>query len=228
MRLPVLVVHICAGIIALLSGATAMSFRKGAHAHRVAGNVFVVAMLTMSTAAIYLAFMKSQVSNVLGGVLAFYLVATAWATARHKDGETGLFDWAALLVALAVGASQLAFGVEAMLSPTRLKYGYNAGLYFSLGCVLLLAAAGDLRLLVRGGVLGARRITRHLWRMCVALFIATGSFFLGQQQVLPIFLRNTTLLFVLRLLPLGLLVFWLVRVRFTAAYKRRLAPGYQT
>ena len=47
----------------------------------------------------------------------------------------------------------------------------------------LLAAIGDLRMLLRGGISGTSRITRHLWRMCYGLFIATGSFFLGQQQV---------------------------------------------
>ena len=31
----------------------------------------------------------------------------------------------------------------------------------------------------------AQRIARHLWRMCFAFFIATGSFFLGQQDILP-------------------------------------------
>jgi len=31
---------------------------------------------------------------------------------------------------------------------------------------MLLAAAGDIRMLVRGGVFGAKRIVRHLWRMC--------------------------------------------------------------
>ena len=45
-----------------------------------------------------------------------------------------------------------------------------------LGSVAVLAAAGDVRMLVRGGVFGAQRVARHLWRMCFGLFIATGSF----------------------------------------------------
>jgi hypothetical protein len=36
-------------------------------------------------------------------VLTFYLVATAWATARRRDGKTGILDWVALLVAWALG-----------------------------------------------------------------------------------------------------------------------------
>jgi hypothetical protein len=41
---------------------------------------------------------------------------------------------------------------------------------------MLLAAAGDLRMLLRGGLFGAQRIARHLWRMCFGLFIARDLF----------------------------------------------------
>jgi uncharacterized membrane protein len=222
MRLPILVVHICAGISGLLSGAAAMSFRKGSRWHRVAGNVFFVSMLGMSTAGAYLALIKHQMNNVFGGVLAFYLVTTAWATGRRRDGETSIFDWGALLVALAVGAVILTYGFEVANSPTGPKDGIPAGMYFFLGSVALVSAAGDVRMLARGGVFGVHRIARHLWRMCFSLFIATGSFFLGQQQVFPHWLRKTNVLFLPAILPLILLIFWLFRVLFTNAYKRKL------
>jgi len=51
-------------------------------------------------------------------------------------------------------------------------------------------------MLVRGGVSGRQRVVRHLWRMCFGLFIATGSFFIGQPQVFPAFIRRTNLLFI--------------------------------
>ena len=221
MRLPILIIHISAGLLGLLSGAAAMSFRKGSHRHRMAGNVFFISMLTMAAAATYLAFMKHQMHNVFGGVLTFYLVTTAWVTARRRDGETGIFDWVALLFALAVGAAMVTFGIEAANSPTGPKDGIPVGMYFFLGSVALLAAAGDVRMLVRGGLFGAHRIARHLWRMCFGLFIATGSFFIGQQQVFPAFLRKTKVLFLPAILPLILMIFWLFRVRFTNAYKRK-------
>ena len=50
--------------------------------------------------------------------------------------------------------------------------------------------------------------------MCFGLFIATGSFFLGQQKVMPEWMRGSPLLFVPVVLVLGLMVFWLLRVRF--------------
>ena len=223
MRLPILVLHICAGVLGLLSGAAAMSFRKGSRGHRAAGNVFFVSMLGMSTAGAYLALMKHQMNNVFGGVLAFYLVTTAWVTGRRRDGETSIFDWGALLVALAVGTIILTYGFEVANSPTGPKDGIPAGMYFFLGSVALLSAAGDVRMLVRGGVFGVHRIARHLWRMCFSLFIATGSFFLGQQQVFPHWLRKTNVLFIPAILPLILMIYWLLRVSFTNAYKRTAA-----
>jgi hypothetical protein len=90
---------------------------------------------------------------------------------------------------------------------------------FFFGAILLLATGGDIRMLARGGISGRQRITRHLWRMCYGLFIATGSFFLGQQQVLPAFLRGSIFLTVLALLPFPLMIYWLLRVRFSKAYK---------
>jgi len=80
----------------------------------------------------------------------------------------------------------------------------------------------------------------HLWRMCFGLFIAAGSFFLGPStrplrllsamglgQHLSPALFSTSLYLILIILPLILLIFWLVRVRFTSAYKGKsiqLAP----
>jgi len=93
------------------------------------------------------------------------------------------------------------------------------------------------RMLVRGGVLGAKRIARHLWRMCFGLFIAAGSFFLGPSnrplrllsavglgQHLSPTLFSTSLYLILTILPLILLIFWLVRVRFTNAYNGKPMP----
>ncbi len=222
---PMLALHICAGTLGCLSGAVAVSFRKGSQRHRAAGNIFVISMLSLAASGVYLAFMKSQPGNVLGGTLTFYLVATAWTVARRRDGETDLFDWGALLVALALAAVTVTFGLEAANSPTGLKYEYPPGPYFFLGTVALLAAAGDIRMLVRGGIAGTQRIARHLWRMCFAWFIASASIFLARAHIFPALMRKTGVLFLLSFLPLMLMIFWLVRVRFKNAYQRKPVPS---
>jgi len=57
--------------------------------------------------------------------------------------------------------------------------------------------------------------------MCFALFIAAASIFLARQQIFPAIFRRTGVLFFLSFLPLMLMVFWLIRVRFANAYKKR-------
>jgi hypothetical protein len=223
MRSPLLVLHIVAGTLGMLSGFVAVFLRKGSRRHGLAGNVFVITMLCLSSTGVFLAIMKSQPGNILGGTLTFYLVATAWMTARRKDGAPGIFDWGALLIVSSVAACELTFGLEAALSPTGMKYDYPPWPYFIFGAVALLATAGDIRMLVRGGISGAQRIARHLWRMCFALFIAAASIFLARQQVFPAVLQKTGVLIFLSFLPLILLIFWMFRVLLTKAYRKTTA-----
>jgi hypothetical protein len=73
--------------------------------------------------------------------------------------------------------------------------------------------------LLRRGITGTARIARHLWRMCFSLFIASGSFFLGQMQVLPESLQNSAFPFAAAFAPLLVMLFWLVWVR--TGWRRR-------
>jgi hypothetical protein len=187
---------------------------------------------------VYLAITRHQPNNIGGGILTVYLIGTAWLTARRRDGETSRLDWVALLIPLALGMLTWMNGVKVLRSGASEQDGVPVGMTFFMGSVMLLAATGDFRMLVRGGVLGTKRIARHLWRMCFGLFIAAGSFFLGGSnrplrllsavgigQHLPPALFNTSLYLFLSILPLILLIFWLVRVRFTNTYNGKSLPG---
>ncbi len=230
---PILLAHICGGTLGLLSGTAAMTFRKGSPRHVLAGKVFVASMLTMGAVAVYLAITRHQPNNIGGGIFTFYLIGTAWLTARRRDGETSRFDWVALLIPLALGVLTWLSGISVVRRGASSQDGVPVAMTFFMGSVMLLAAAGDVRMLVRGGILGAKRIARHLWRMCFGLFIAAGSFFFGGAnrplrllstvglgQHLPRALFSIGLYLVLTILPLVLLVFWLVRVRFMSTYKK--------
>src|SRR5690242_17415553 len=136
-------------------------------------------MLIMGAFATYLAITRNQPNNIGGGILTVYLVGTAWLTARRKDGETSRFDWIALLIPLTLGILSWMGGIKTVRSGASSQDGVPVGMTLFMGSVMLLAAAGDVRMLVRGGVSGTKRIARHLWRMCFGLFIAAGSFFFG-------------------------------------------------
>jgi hypothetical protein len=86
---------------------------------------------------------------------------------------------------------------------------------------------GDVRMLARSGITGALRIGRHAWRMSFGLFIASGSFFLGQQQVFPArWRRGSVMLIVPGLFPLRLLVFWGGRLRFGKRFRNTAKQGF--
>jgi uncharacterized membrane protein len=217
---PVLFVHIGSGICGLFSGSAAVALRKGSRRHAIAGNIFVISMMSLAASGVYLALLKGQPGNVLGGTFTFYLVATAWMTARRQNSQIETFDWLGLLTVLSVATVCIVYGFEAVTSPDGMHYGTPAGQYFFLGSVASIAFVGDVRMLVRHGIDGTQRLARHLWRMCFALFIASGSIFLARQHLFPAILRTTGALYFLTFLPLLLMIFWLIRVRVATAYKR--------
>jgi uncharacterized membrane protein len=222
---PVLALHICGGTLGFLSGCVAVSLRKGSRSHAVAGDIFVISMLTLASTGMFLALIKSQPPNFLGGALTFYLVATSWLTARHRPGETSMLDWVAVVFGLAVAAAEYTLAVAAEQSLTGHKYGYPPFAFAIFGSIALLAVAGDIRMLVRRGVSGTQRLARHLWRMNFAWFIASASIFLARPHLFPVILRKTGVLALLSFMPLILMVFWFARVKFSRAFKGNRQPA---
>lgn len=223
---PLIIVHITAGVIAIIAGYIAVTVKKGERLHRAFGTVFVVAMLVLAAMATYLAIsllgrLPGQAGNITAGALVPYLVGTAWVTVRRKEGTIGLFEKVAPVIALGIAAVFLTWGVQAKLSATGRFDGYPAPLYFVICGLVLFFASLDFKVILQGGISGAPRIARHLWRMCYAFFIATGSFFIGQQKVMPMWMHGAWYLYVVGLAPIAFMIFWLIRVWFTSWYKMR-------
>ena len=147
---------------------------------RVGERIFF-SMLAMTASAVYIAVAKQQLINIIVGVLTFYLVATGWAAIKRNAGKIGLFQLGALFVALADVTCAFLFGWQATISADGLRDGYPAAAYFVFGSIALLAAALDVNMLIRGGLSGAPRIARHLWRMCSAFLIHLCRFSLGSS-----------------------------------------------
>lgn len=224
-----LIVHIAGGIIAVLTGSMALVVRKGSPLHRRSGDVFAISMLFMAAAGAYIALRKSQPFNVFAGTLTFYLVSTAALVVMRKPRQNGRLEIFFTLVALAAGFTALFFALRAHDKGSVIGYSIFA-------LIALLSAAGDIRMLIRGGVAGAQRLIRHLWRMGFALFVAAGSFFLGtagdpvmrrsglRATLFTKEIRATHLPQVPVLIIVVLTIFWLFRVRYSSAYKSPRTP----
>jgi hypothetical protein len=217
------VMHIAGGAVALLSGAVAICAPKGGPLHRRAGNIFFASMLVMATFAAALAVARpGQIINLFIAGFAFYLVATAWLAARRADGVAGGAEKAALAVSLVLCAPfalvifQVATGVTLFKTAFAIEGPILIALC-SFASVIALAAIGDARVVLAGGLAGRSRIARHLWRMCVGLTLATGSAFTnGFARFLPGPYHVPALFFLPQFIPVMLLIYWMARVWLTA------------
>lgn len=219
-----LVLHIAGGGVGIVAGYIAILARRGGRLHRIAGTVFFVAMLVMTIIAAGVApFLdEAQWTNTTAAVFALYLVTTGWAAVRRPAGQLGRFERLAVVAPVGITAMGLAMAAGAAEAfPAE-----DFATVYVFAMVSALAAVCDLRMVRQGGVRGPARIARHLWRLGAALFVASGSFFFGQQAFIPTPIRETVLPAVLGLAPLVLMAFSLVRIRAVpaaAGWRRRPA-----
>lgn len=118
-----------------------------------------------------------------------------------------------LAIALTIATLGFYFMYLGANSPTGIADGSPPQAFFIFALAGSAAAAGDLKLILRRRISGPARLARHLWRMCFSLFLASGSLFLGQPQVFPIWFNASPLPFVLAFAPLVAMVVWLALVR---------------
>ena len=217
--------HIAGGAIGMVTGVIALAARKGQRVHRAAGSVFVVAMFTAYAIGAGVApFLDTgQRPNFVAGVMALYLLVSGALAARRRDATAGAPEVIGLVIALSITAAGVIFMQMGAASPSGTVDGSPPQAFFLFTIAGAFAAAGELHVLLRKTLSNTSRIARHLWRMCFSLFIASGSFFLGQQQVFPEALRDSVLLYAIALSPLPVMLFWLGKVRFDDWRRRRRA-----
>ncbi|HYD14104.1 MAG TPA: hypothetical protein VEC11_14755 [Allosphingosinicella sp.] len=213
----VMAIHIAGGVLALPAGTIAVAARKGGRLHAWSGTLFFGAMLVLGITAALLEPWRNPPGSPIGGLIVCYFVATSWMAARRGDGRTGRFEVIACAAALGLGALML-YGAFTGAGATPV----GRGPVFAMTGLVLLAGLLDLNAILRAPLSRAQRLSRHLWRMCFAFFIATGSFFLGQQDVLPAAWQRSPFLLVPAFAPFAVMAFWLVRVRFGRRFRPSL------
>lgn len=217
--------HISGGAIGMITGVVALAARKGQRVHRAAGKLFFMAMfMAYAIGAGVAPFLETgQRPNFIAGIMALYLLVSGTVAARRRDTKAGASEVIGLVVALSITAAGLIFMRMGAASPSGTVDGSPPQAFVLFTIAGAFAAAGELNFLIRRQLSNVARIARHLWRMCFSLFIASGSFFLGQQQVFPEGLQDSVLLLVLALAPLPVMLFWLGKIRFDAWRRRAKA-----
>jgi hypothetical protein len=217
-------VHIAAGSIAILAGFIALFAKKGGVLHRRAGDVFVLAMVTLTGTAWYAAsYVHPNRGNVVAAMVTLYLVATAFLTVKRDVAVAR--GWYVALMLLGIAAAARAAWLGLLAVREGAVDHFPAGVFFAFGFIALAAVLLDGRLLVAGRIDATQRLVRHLWRMGTGMWIATASLFLGQAKFFPHAIRASGVLAVPVLVVAGVTLFELVR---TIRRKRRRAAATVT
>ena len=210
--------HIGGGAVGLVSGVAAIATRKGRPLHRLAGQIFFVSMfITYLIGAGVAPFLEEgQRPNFVAGILALYLLVTALLTVRQRGPvRVNWRHYTGLATALGITLMGVGFMYMGANSPSGTVDGSPPQAFILFIVAGSFAAFGELNVILRQALSYTARISRHLWRMCFSMFIASGSLFLGQPQVFPEGFSQTAWPFLLAFAPLIALIVWqgLLRLR---------------
>ena len=208
-----LALHVATAVVALVAGCIAIASRKGGTSHRRSGVVFAYTMIATGISAAGISVYEGK--SFGGGLVTVYFVFTAWTAVKSSSPTGRRVDIALMVFAFIMAAAGYAHATTALGRPGNHIDGVPAAMLFFMSTINLLAAVGDVRMIRAGGVQGTRRLARHLWRMCFALFIATGSFVgqLASMKYLPDVFRSVPMIVFLAAGPLVVLVYWMWRIR---------------
>ena len=171
-----LLIHVLAGIIALLAAMSAVSFRKGAPKHNLAGRVYFWAMMTVAATAIPVSIIRPNLMLFFVALFSSYLAYAGWRLgrkARYLLSRPPFLEWGMLLVGLAM----ISAGVVQVVTGASLGW-----VLVAFGAIGLQFAIQDLR--GWGKPMDfATRISNHLSRMLGGTIAAITAVLV--QQVVP-------------------------------------------
>ncbi len=124
-----LITHIAAGSLALLSGPIAMLNQNGNNIHRKAGNIFFYAMTIVFVSAVILSIAKSNVFLLIIAVFSYQLISVAMRALHlrklHLDQKPAVIDW---FISIVAGLFNISLVIWALWQLIILKnsFGYAA------------------------------------------------------------------------------------------------------
>ena len=170
-----LILHVAAGSLALLSAIFAISFRKGAKKHNLAGKTYFWSMMAVAATALPVSILHPNLMLFFVAIFSSYMAYAGWRfgrKARYIMKRKPYVEWTMLLVGLAMFGS----GVVQVLTGTPMGW-----VLVAFGFIGLQFAVQDIRGWGRTEDFGTR-ISNHLSHMLGGT-IATITAVLVQQVV---------------------------------------------
>ncbi|MXZ92440.1 MAG: hypothetical protein F4W95_04305 [Chloroflexi bacterium] len=216
-----LVIHIAAGSVALLTALVALVTAKGGVMHVRAGRVYAIGMTLIFLTAVPLAVLGADVFLLLIAFFSFYLVFAGWRFARNRSRRPQPVDWVAVAILGLTGLAMWGYAVALALGGdgqwvTMLVFG---------GIAVALSVADGL--FFRQGLRRERRpapylrVQRHLTNMMAGTIATVTAVMVVNVSLNPVWLP--WILPTIVITPL--IVWWNVRTARQARQARRPASA---
>lgn len=217
--LTLLVIHIGAGSVALLTAFVALVTAKGGVIHVRAGRAYAIGMTLIFLTAIPLAILGASIFLLLIAVFSFYLVFAGWRFARNRSRRPQSVDWVAAAIMGLTGLGMWCYAAVLAVSG-----GGNWVTLVAFGFIAVALSVAD-GLFFNQGRNGKRRpaphlrIQRHLTNMMAGTISTITAVMVVNVSMNPVWVP--WLLPTIVITPL--IIWWNVRTALQA--RRRPAPA---
>ncbi|MCC9165230.1 hypothetical protein [Pontibacter harenae] len=184
-----LILHIAAGTIGLISGPVSMVNRKGGKQHRLTGKTFFYAMMLVAVTAVAMASLPNHHSPFLLiiGVFSAYLVSSGYRVLYLKGLVKGqkpqLLDWAISFVMAAFAAY---FVLSGLIGGMSSSFGNSSNIVSVVfGSIAMLLVAKDIRKYTKAPADKNFWLYDHIARMVAGNIAAFTAFLVVNNTPLP-------------------------------------------
>jgi uncharacterized membrane protein len=197
-----LVVHVIAGSIALITGTINMVRKKGDKMHKNLGNYFFYSMIINSIAGMFMSFIHINIFLFIIGVFTIYLVVTGQRYLVLKDSTTNTvkkLDWIISYTMILFAIGFIIYGILLLLSSK-----FFGVVLLTFGLISTLMSLQDFKNYKGKSTLKNVGLITHIQRMIGAYIAAITAFLVVNNTFLPSVLA--WLLPTLILVPL--IIYW--------------------
>lgn len=192
LAIPILWIHIAAGMVAFFIGPGAMLTRKGSRWHRRWGKIFFWSMAVVALTALLLTFIRPNIFLTLVAIFSFYSAFSGYRVLYRKRPDKGqkpgISDWTGASLTLLAGFGLLTIGIYNFSDSTfRLQ-----PIFLAFGFIGSFIGGGDIHNFLRPFDLSKHRnnwFFQHMGNMIGAYIAAVTAFSATNFHFLPLVVR---------------------------------------
>ncbi len=176
-----LLIHILAGTVALLSAALAVSSEKGKRIHILSGRTYFWCMVGIFLTAIPMSIINSNIFLFLIAIFSFYLAFAGMRFAKNRKGIATTIDWIAVSLMTLSGLGMWALAIIYFINDNS---QYITLLVF--GFIALALGYGDYKSHKNKTAIGKERIAKHLTNMMAGTIAVITAVLVVNVNIEPI------------------------------------------